>query len=87
MFVIFLECVKITSVGLKLDRPQPQHLLLFLEHNRSENSNVVAGLPVPIGYGCVYDSACDFNACSSSFRISIMQTPALIDLRGCTQDN
>ena len=32
MFLIFLEGVKITSVGLKLDRPQLQHLLLFLEH-------------------------------------------------------
>ena len=48
MFLIFLECVKITAVGLKLDRPQLQYWLLFLEHNwptpKSENSNVV-GLP------------------------------------------
>ena len=27
------KCVKIASVGLKLDRPQLQHWLLFLEHN------------------------------------------------------
>ena len=56
--VIFLECVKITSVGLKLDRPQLQHWLLFLEHNRyrSKYLNVVAGLPVPTDYDCVYDS-------------------------------
>ena len=51
MFLIVLKCVKIVSVGLKLDRPQLQHWLLFLEHNwptlKSENSNVV-GLPVPI---------------------------------------
>ena len=44
------KCIKIASVGLKLDRPQLQHWLLFLEHNwpapKSENSNVV-GLPVP----------------------------------------
>ena len=32
VFLIFLKCVKITSVGLKLDRPQLQHWLLFLEH-------------------------------------------------------
>ena len=58
MFLIFLEGVKITSVGLKLDRPQLQHWLLFLEHNRlrSEDLNVVAGLPVPMDYDCVYDS-------------------------------
>ena len=33
VFLIFSECVKIASVGLKLDRPQLQHWLLFLEHN------------------------------------------------------
>ena len=33
VFLMFLEGVKITSVGLKLDRPQLQHWLLFLEHN------------------------------------------------------
>ena len=58
MFLIFFEGVKITSVGLKLDRPQLQHWLLFLEHNelRSKDLNAVAGLPVPMGYDCVYDS-------------------------------
>ena len=58
MFLIFLEGVKVTSVALKLDRPQLQHWLLFLEHNRlrSEDINVVAGLPVPMEYDCVYDS-------------------------------
>ena len=45
-----------TSFSLKLDRPQLQHWLLFLGNRpRSENSNVVAGLPVPIGCDCVYD--------------------------------
>ena len=55
---MFLEGVKITSVGLKLDRPQLQHWLLFLEHNRlrSKDLNIVAGLPVPMDYDCVYDS-------------------------------
>ena len=61
MFLIFLEGVKITAVGLKLDRPQLQHWLLFLEHNttnslRSKDLNVVAGLPVPMDYDRVYDS-------------------------------
>ena len=50
MFLILLKCVKIASVGLKLDRPQLQYWFLFLEHNwptpNSENSNAV-GLPVP----------------------------------------
>ena len=59
MFLIFLEGAKITSVGLKLDRPQLQHWLLFLEHNRlrSKDLNVAAGLLVPMDYDCVYDSA------------------------------
>ena len=58
MFLNFLEGVKITSVGLKLDRPQLQHWLLFLEHNwfRSKDVSVVADLPVPMDYYCVYDS-------------------------------
>ena len=61
MFLIFLEGVKINSVGLKLDRLQLQLWLLFLEHDtinrlRSKDSNVVAGLPVPVDYDCVYDS-------------------------------
>ena len=61
MFLIFLEGVKITSVGPKLDRPQLQHWLLFLEHNtinrlRSKYFNVIAVLPVPVDYDCVYDS-------------------------------
>ena len=56
-----LEGVRITSVGLKLDRPQLQHWLLPLEHKtinrlRSKDLNVVAGLPVPVDYDCVYDS-------------------------------
>ena len=76
MFLTFLECVKISSVGLKLHRPQLHHWILFSEHNRSENSNVVVDLPVPMGYGCIYDLACDppvllilSNAGSSSCRI------------------
>ena len=37
---------KVTSVGLKLNRPQVQHWLLFLEHDRlrSEDLNVTDGL-------------------------------------------
>ena len=54
VFLIFLASVKITSVGLKLDRPQLQHWLLFLEHNRLRS--VVAGLLVPLDYDCVYYS-------------------------------
>ena len=58
VFLIFLEGVTITSVGQKLDRPQLQHWLLFSKHNRlrSKDLNVAAGLPVPMGYDCVYDS-------------------------------
>ena len=62
MFLILFEGVKITSVGVKLDRPQLQYWLLFLEHNtinklRSKDFNVVTGLPVPMDYDSVYDSA------------------------------
>ena len=58
MFLIFLEGAKITSVGLKLDRPQLQQWLSFLEYNtinrlRPEDLNVVASLPVPVNYDCV----------------------------------
>ena len=59
VFLIFLEDVKIISIHLKLDRLQLQHWLLFLEHNRlgpKDVKNVVAGLPVPMDYDCVYDS-------------------------------
>ena len=58
LFLIFLEGVKITSVGLKLGRPQLQHRLLLLEHNklRPKDLNVAVGLPVPLDYDCVYDS-------------------------------
>ena len=50
VFLNFSFMCQIASVGLKLDRPQLQQWLLFLEHKRprSENSNVVAGLPVPM---------------------------------------
>ena len=55
------EGVKITSVGLNLNRQQLQHWLLFVEHNtinrlRSKDLNVVAGLSVPVDYDCVYYS-------------------------------
>ena len=61
MFLIFLEGAKITSSGLKLDRPQLQHWLLFLKHDtinrlRSKDLNVVAGLPVPMDYDFVHNS-------------------------------
>ena len=59
MFLRFLGGVKINSVGLKLDRPQLQHWLLFSEHNtinrlRSKDLNVVADLHVPVDYDCVF---------------------------------
>ena len=44
------ERVKITSVGLKLDRLQLEHWLLFSNFrniNRCENENGIVGLPVP----------------------------------------
>ena len=56
----FLERVEITSVGLKLDRPQLQHWLFIVF--RSENANGVACLPVPMSYDCVYDSAGDSSS-------------------------
>ena len=58
VFLIFLECVKMTFVGLKLIDHSCNIRKLFLEYSRSENSNVVAGVPVPMGYDSVYDSAC-----------------------------
>ena len=97
MFLIFLKCIKVASVGLKLDRPQLQHWLLFLEHNwptpKSENSNVV-GLPVPMGYDCVSASACVIpvlltlsDAGSSSSFSRIQQAPALVDLKRHSYNN
>ena len=60
VFIIFLECVKIISVGVKHNRPQLQYWLLLLEHNtfQKQNSDVVAGLSVTLSYDCVYASAC-----------------------------
>ena len=84
VFLIFLEGGKITSIGLKLDRPQLQHWLLFLEHNainrrRSEDLNIVAGLPVPVDYDC---TGLWFSLkLSQSFWFWVMQAPALVDLR------
>ena len=51
-FRISLECVKITPLELQLDRPQLQQWLLMLCHNRprSENTDAVAGLSIPVGY-------------------------------------
>ena len=51
-FRIFLECVKITPLELKLDIPQLQRWLLMLYHNRprSENTDAVAGQSTPVGY-------------------------------------
>ena len=96
MFLIFLKCVKIASVGLKPDRPQLQHWLLFLEHNwptpKSENSNVV-GLPVPMGYDCVLQLASPqvvlilSDAGSSSSFSRIQQAPANVDFKRRSYDN
>ena len=60
-FKFFLSVSKLPLLNLKLDRPQLQQWLLMLCHNRprSENTDAVAGLPIPIGYEWVYDSACD----------------------------
>ena len=90
MFLIFLTCVKIASVGLKLDRPQLQHWLLFLEHNwpspKSENSNVV-GLPVPMTMTVFVIQLASapvlliLSDAGSSWSFSrIQQAPALVDL-------
>ena len=79
MFLNFLEGVKITSIGLKLVRPQLQHWLLFLEHDPGldlktctngswiyNDPLVVAGLPVPMG--------------STVFRIQFETHPVLLIL-------
>ena len=73
MFLVFLEGVKITSIGPELNKPQLQHwLLLFSEHNRigSKDVNVVAGLPVPMDYDCVYDPV-SFSVMQASVQVSV----------------
>ena len=80
----------------KLDRPQLQHWLLFLEHDwpspKSENSNVV-GLPVTMGYDCVLQLASPpvlrilSDAGSSSSFSRIQQTLALVDLKRHSYNN
>ena len=68
MFLIFLERVKVTFVCLKHCSKTRQTtaatLVIVSEHNRprSESSNVVAGLPVPMSCDCVDDSACDSSS-------------------------
>ena len=103
VFLIFLKCVKIASVGLRLDRPQPQHWLLFQEHNwptpKSENSNVV-GLPVPQP-GLYLWAMTVFvlqlasppvllilcDTCSSSSFSRIQKAQALVDLKRHSYNN
>ena len=64
MFLIFLEWVKLTSIGIKLDRPHLQHWLLFLEHDKSQKTQMLLHLPVPLGYDYVYDLACNsYSSC------------------------
>ena len=65
-FLIFLECVKITPLELKLDRPQQWLLMLYHNRPRSENTYAVAGLSIPMGYEWIYDSAYDLF-CPSDF--------------------
>ena len=54
--------ILIRSNGNQALETRSQAELLFSEHNRSEKANAVAGLPVPMGYDCVYDSACDSSS-------------------------
>ena len=56
---IFLECVQINSVGLKLDRPRCTIGYCF--HNII-GLDVAAGLPVPMSYDCDYDLACNSSS-------------------------
>ena len=41
VFRIFLECIKMTSTGVELDRPQLQQWLSFLEHNNSQKTQLL----------------------------------------------
>ena len=68
VFLIFLECVKITPLELKLDRPQLQQWLLMLYHNRrrSENTDAVASLSIPMGYELINNSVSNLF-CPSDF--------------------
>ena len=91
VLLIFLKGLKITSISLKLDRKQLQHWLLFSEHNRlrSKDLNVVAGLylwtmtvfVIHFETFPVLLILSNVGSSSSSWRIWIMQAPALVDLR------
>ena len=78
VFLIFLEGVKITSVGLKLDRLQLQHWLLFLEHNRLRSEDLQKCFCRPTcTYGlwlCLWFSL----KLSQSFRFWVMQAPVQV---------
>ena len=81
VFLIFLECVKITSVGLKLDRSQLQHGWSLLKHNRSENLNVVACRPT-----CTYRLwLCLWSSLRlrQSFWFWVMQAPVFVEVESC----
>ena len=93
VFLIFYEGVKITSVGLKLDRPQLQHWLLFLEHNtinrlRSKDLMLLqASLWSMTVFMIQFETLpvllilSNAGSSASFCRIWIIQAPALVDLR------
>ena len=91
VFLSFLEVVKITSVGLKLDRPQLQYWLLFLEHNRLWSKDLLLQAYLylwtmtvsttkfePLAVLLISSNA---GSSSSSCIIWMMQAPALVNLR------
>ena len=90
---MFLKCFKIACVGLKLDRPQLLHWLLFLEHNwptpKSESSNVV-DLPVTVFVLQLASSPVllILSDAGSSLSFSrIQQAPTLVDLKRHSYNN
>ena len=97
VFLIFLKCVKIAFVGLKLDKPQLQHWLLFLEHNWPTLNLktqmlwgylylwAMTGFVLQLVSPPVLLTLCDTGSSSSFSRIQLAQ--ALVDLKRHSYNN
>ena len=86
-----------TSVDLKLDRPQLPHLLLFLEYNKSQKTQMLLQaylyllamtvFIIQLATLTVYLILSDAGSSLSSCRIWIIQAPALVDWRRRSYNN
>ena len=81
VLLIFLERVKRTSADPKLDRPQLQHWLLFLEHNKSQKAQML--LQAYLYLWALTAFMIQLSTPPHSFSFRVMQAPVLVGFRSC----